>query len=84
MGSVGTIAQSERSDLDIWLCHRPGLSESALKELEQKCQRISEWADDMRLEMHIFLMDCDVFKEGKISALNEESSGSAQRPSFTG
>ncbi|WNO08999.1 class I adenylate cyclase [Teredinibacter sp. KSP-S5-2] len=79
MGSVGTIAQSEKSDLDIWLCHRPGLSKTALKELEEKCTKICDWADGMRLEMHIFLMECDSFKQGNISALNEESSGSAQR-----
>lgn len=79
MGSVGTVAQSGRSDIDVWLCHRPGLTQRELTELELKCQRISEWADDMRLEMHIFLMDADEFKQGQRTDLNEESSGSAQK-----
>ncbi len=79
MGSVGTVAQSERSDIDVWLCHRSGLTKKELSELELKCQRMSEWADDMRLEMHIFLMDCEEFKKGQRSDLNEESSGSAQK-----
>ena len=79
MGSVGTIAQSESSDLDIWLCHRPGLDESALNELNQKAEQISEWADTFRLETHFFLMDYEAFKQGHLSALNEESSGSAQK-----
>lgn len=79
MGSVGTIAQSEKSDLDIWLCFKPGLERSAIENLNQKCLRISEWAMNMRLEVHFFLMNNETFKQGQVSALNEESSGSAQR-----
>ena len=33
MGSTGTIAYSEKSDFDIWLCHREDLSPEAVKEL---------------------------------------------------
>lgn len=79
MGSVGTIAQSESSDLDIWLCYRPGLERNAIESLNRKCEKISEWAMQSRLEVHFFLMDHDAFRQGKLSALNEESSGSAQR-----
>lgn len=79
MGSVGTIAQSESSDLDIWLCHKPDLDKNALAELQQKCEKISEWAMGHRLEIHIFTMDFEEFKRGGLSDLNEESSGSAQR-----
>ncbi len=79
MGSVGTIAQSDRSDLDIWLCYRPGMEADALKLLQQKCKHISEWADEQRLEAHFFLMDYEAFKRGRLSTLDKESSGSAQR-----
>lgn len=79
MGSVGTIAQSEKSDLDIWLCYRPGLSRSAIESLNEKCEKISAWAMSVRLEVHFFLMDHQAFGRGQLSALNEESSGSAQR-----
>ncbi len=78
MGSVGTIAQSERSDLDIWVCHRPGLERKLIKELEMKCDKISKWAMGMRLEVHFFTMDNEAFKAKKMRALNKESSGSAQ------
>lgn len=78
MGSVGTIAQSERSDLDIWVCHRPGLSHTLINELEIKCNKISKWAMGMRLEVHFFLMDHEAFKAKKLAALGKESSGSAQ------
>lgn len=79
MGSVGTLAQSHHSDFDIWLCHKPGLSQGALTELKQKCNRISEWAKTVRLDAHFFLMDCDAFVAGEQLCLDEESSGSAQR-----
>lgn len=78
MGSVGTIAQSERSDLDIWICHRPGMNSKDRAELQSKCEKISEWAMGMRLETHFFLMDHEAFKSKKVAVLNKESSGSAQ------
>jgi adenylate cyclase class 1 len=79
MGSVGTLAQSSHSDFDVWLCHKPGLPAAALKELEQKCQRIGQWARTLRLDVHFFPMDCDAFRAGAALSLDAESSGSAQR-----
>lgn len=79
MGSVGTVAQSDRSDLDIWLCHKPGIAYERLQELQKKCELISQWAEQQRLEAHFFLMDYEAFKRGELSQLNTESSGSAQR-----
>lgn len=78
MGSVGTVAHSESSDLDIWLCHKPGLSAGHVKQLELKCQQLSNWAIEMGLEAHFFLMDCDRFLRGEASSLDSEASGSAQ------
>lgn len=79
MGSVGTIAQSNRSDLDFWLCYEPGLDYSSLELLKKKCDLITEWATQQRLEAHFFLMDSEAFKRGQLSTLDKESSGSAQR-----
>lgn len=79
MGSMGTLAQSHHSDFDVWLCHKPGLSQTALGELKQKCERISVWAKTLRLDAHFFLMDCDAFVAGQELSLDDESSGSAQR-----
>ena len=79
MGSMGTIAQTHRSDLDIWICCAPHLEREQKKLLQEKCEKISRWATTLQLEVHFFLMDCDMFREGSISDLDEESSGSAQR-----
>ncbi len=79
MGSVGTIAHSDASDLDIWVCYKPGLNKKAIEYLAQKCERLSKWAMEIGLEAHFFLMDSDSFREGEVAALDSEASGSAQR-----
>ena len=78
MGSSGTIAYSESSDFDIWLCHRSDLSGPQLDELQHKAEAIEKWADEFGLEVHFFLMDAEKFKEGSVVELSVESSGSAQ------
>ena len=78
MGSAGSIAQSEHSDLDIWICHNPSLSSYELKQLQKKCDLITQWAEQKKLEIHFFLMNPNAFKHGKLAALDTESSGSMQ------
>lgn len=78
MGSTGTIAQSDKSDLDFWICHRPGLSANAVHELQRKLDALSEWADGMGLEAHFFLMDPVKFKRGERGNISGEDCGSAQ------
>ena len=43
MGSLGTLAQADQSDMDVWVCHAPDLSESELSELSKKCQLLEAW-----------------------------------------
>jgi adenylate cyclase class 1 len=78
MGSVGTIAHSEKSDFDIWVCHNPELKEEALDELKLKCKKIEEWSEDLGLEVHFFLMNAEKFKKGEVHELSSESSGTTQ------
>ncbi len=78
MGSAGTVAQSESSDFDIWLCHDPELEERPLQRLEEKARGISAWAEELGLEVHFFLMNPERFRRGEVQGLSEESSGSAQ------
>ncbi len=78
IGSSGTIAYSESSDFDIWLCHCPDLAGPQLDELQKKAQAIEKWADEFGLEVHFFLMNAETFKEGSVVELSVESSGSAQ------
>lgn len=78
MGSIGSIAQSEVSDIDIWLCHRPELSADELTLIQRKADLITEWADTAGLEIHFFLMDANHFRDQKQGGVDKESSGSAQ------
>lgn len=78
MGSSGTIAHSEGSDFDIWLCHDPKLDTDQLAKLQQKTLGIEKWAASLGLEIHFFLINPDEFRQGGQSALSTESSGSAQ------
>jgi adenylate cyclase class 1 len=78
MGSTGTIGQSSSSDFDLWLCHDPALSESQRKLLQQKIALIEAYADELDLELHVFLIDPVRFRQGQKSKLSRESTGSTQ------
>lgn len=78
MGSMGTIAQSEQSDFDIWVCYDPTLDQIQLAELKAKCDSIEQWAAGIGLEVHFFTMNADAFRRGEVHELSSESSGSTQ------
>lgn len=79
MGSPGTIAQNEISDLDLWICYRPDLHDEQRQKLQYKADVIAEWAfKTIHLKVHAFLMQSDAFKEAKDLAFNSEASGTAQ------
>lgn len=79
MGSVGTIAQSDTSDLDVWVCHSLPEHHAGLDELERKGIVISQWAaQQLHLEVHCFLMNSEEFRQQRNQSLSSEGSGSAQ------
>ena len=78
MGSMGTIAQSEHSDFDIWVCYDPELSGWQITELKAKCDGIEKWAEAIGLEVHFFTMNADEFRRGGVQELSSESSGTTQ------
>jgi len=79
MGSTGTLAHSESSDVDLWLCFDPTLNSEQSELLARKAARIDAWANGLGLELHTFLMNADQFRAEKtVPAMDAESSGSAQ------
>ncbi|CAA0102947.1 Adenylate cyclase [Zhongshania aliphaticivorans] len=78
MGSCGTVAQAENSDLDVWLCHNANIDEADLKMLYHKAGAISEWAKGLGLDIHFFLMNNDQFRRGQRDDLSAESAGTSQ------
>jgi adenylate cyclase class 1 len=78
MGSVGSIAFSKSSDMDIWLCHQSGLLPSEINELQKKAAAIENWATSLTLEVHFFLMNSEQFLLGQDTPISSESSGQTQ------
>lgn len=78
MGSVGSIAFSKNSDMDIWLCHSSDLLPSQLADLQKKANTVEQWAATLDLEVHFFLMDSKRFRQGEDTPMSSESSGHSQ------
>lgn len=79
IGSIGTIAQSEKSDCDYWVSIRyDEIGAKGFELLEKKCKAIEKWASERGIEVYFFLMDIEQTRENKFdSAAEEESAGSA-------
>jgi adenylate cyclase class 1 len=78
MGSSGTVAQSDSSDLDIWVCHQGDLDRGEIELLRQKCDDIERWAASIGLEAHCFLMESEKFRLGQREGVSSEDCGSTQ------
>lgn len=78
MGSSGTIAYSDTSDFDIWVCIRPDMSDEERQALAHKAECIVSWAGSLGLEAHFFIMNDAAFRRGEMETLSQQSSGSAQ------
>lgn len=79
MGSLGTLAQTDQSDMDVWLCHDPSLDEEALELLRRKARAVEHWAASQGAELHVFLVDPARFASGRRDAeLTGEDCGSSQ------
>lgn len=79
MGSLGTIAQADNSDIDVWVCHSENITRVALAELQEKCNSLTRWAaDNIHIEAHFFLMEANKFRQGQQALLSSEASGTAQ------
>lgn len=79
MGSLGTLAQAEQSDMDVWVCHAPDLEEPELNELRKKCQLLEIWAASLGAEAHFFLIDPARFVLGdRDTQLSSEDCGTTQ------
>lgn len=78
MGSVGSIAFSKTSDMDIWLCYNPKLDAEQIDELQQKASAVEKWAESLNLEVHFFLINNEQFRNGENLPISSESSGQTQ------
>lgn len=78
MGSLGSLAQSRSSDLDVWLCYDESLNQEQLALLKEKCDRIERWAESQSVELHFFPMNLSDFRLGQSQSADGEDCGSSQ------
>ncbi len=79
MGSLGTLAQADQSDMDVWVCHASELSENELAELRKKCLLLEAWAASQGAEAHFFLIDPQRFVRGeRDTQLSSDDCGTTQ------
>lgn len=79
MGSPGSLGHSVTSDLDVWLCHRPGLDGEQVRALERKAAGLAEWAGSLGVELHVFVFSAEDWRAGRQTAeVAGENCGSAQ------
>ena len=64
MGSLGSVAYAEHSDMDFWLCHSADLTSRELQELRKKCDLLQEWAASFGAKIYLFLIEPEQFSRG--------------------
>jgi|GEM_PF-3285692 len=78
MGSTGTLAQSFRSDLDLWICISEQIGEIERVKLLQKTELISRWMATKGVELNCYLVFEDQFKRQSKKNLTKDSCGDTQ------
>lgn len=80
MGSVGTIAHSDQSDFDYWVCvDGTRYKRGHFRLLQKKLTLLEEWAQQQfNMEVHFFLSDIEKVRSNDFGVADGESSGSAQ------
>lgn len=79
MGSVGSIAQTKKSDLDYTLLiNKKDFTEESMKLFQKKLNLIETWTwDNFNLETHFFINDYEEVKNNIFGESDSESTGSA-------
>ncbi len=80
MGSTGSIAQSQKSDLDFTLfVNKISITPERLALFEKKLKLIEDWTwNNFKLEIHFFNNDINDVKNNIFGESDSESTGSAQ------
>ncbi|RLB19836.1 MAG: hypothetical protein DRG63_00365 [Deltaproteobacteria bacterium] len=81
LGSIGTVAQTEESDFDFWVCvDESKWSKRTLDVLREKASQISHWCQStFNMDVHFFVLDLEQIRQNEFGRVDEESSGSSQR-----
>jgi len=78
MGSTCSLGQSIDSDLDVWVCIEQNLHADERAALQQKCTLIEQWASSLGVQLTLFVVNVDRFRDKHHECLMGENCGSAQ------
>ena len=78
MGSTGTLAQSIRSDLDLWVCIDQKLDSQSQQKLQKKTELISQWMAERGVELNCYIVHQEDFTGNTSKHLTKESCGDTQ------
>ncbi len=80
IGSTGSVAQTEHSDLDYWICaDLSGWTDQELNAFRQKLDDLTAWVRlEFDTEAHFFLQDINRVRRNDFESVDHESSGTAQ------
>ncbi len=78
MGSMGTLGQSNSSDIDLWICLAEVLEEGLLIKLENKAEKIKLWFTTVGIELNYYYVNQDDFSGNRTKKLETDSCGSTQ------
>jgi len=81
LGSIGTVAQTDQSDFDFWVCvDEPKWPKRTLEVLREKAWQISHWCQStFNMDVHFFILDLEQIRHNDFGRVDEESSGSTQK-----
>ena len=78
MGSAGSIAQTEGSDLDYWVTIRDDLPQSKRNVLQKKLTQIEKWCwNTLGAEVHFFVSTPTAIRNNDYGSVDKESCGTA-------
>ncbi len=78
MGSAGSIAQTEGSDLDYWVCIPDKIKELHRQRLQKKLTAIENWCmSELDAEVHFFISTANDIRNNNFGSVDKESCGTA-------
>jgi adenylate cyclase, class 1 len=79
IGSLGSVAETNDSDCDIWVVVDSGeIGDKRMKLLGKKLEIISRWASDLyNIDVYFFLLDIEDVKNNNFGAISHEGAGSS-------
>ncbi|MBI5187020.1 MAG: class I adenylate cyclase [Nitrospinae bacterium] len=80
MGSIGSIAQTNKSDFDFWVCiNEDAFKPAWMERFMEKLKLVEEWADkEYDVETHFFPTDIKKVQDNNFGESDKESAGSSQ------